>query len=563
MNHKLINNNNLTTITELTVDHNYNANGSISKKDKDLIINALNFNQNKNTNLESVQVKDLKQSLSLNNNSKHERSLNRSQNNMAMHDHNSFQQIKSQITMPQLKEDVIQTAIFAVNNLDIYAQKPKSAQRQRMRLSGTYEGGSIVKQMKSNNGLQTVEVGSPTSGRKVQININSGTGDELAFQNVLEGRNNLNQNYNAMFLAKQTSSPKYSKLVNINSKSINNGRDQETYLTESLSNDIKRTYYEQEGAGSIDSTSRKSGSKLMSYNRDINLISINDQDIQLDSKIQQQKLQQYKLSKVDKMFPQKSRYEISQGSSDQNATKFMARSFDGTTSAQNSRNKTKSSLANPMMRSILNDYNPQQIYEANTIQIPSNMNIEAANIHFSNAYRANQTTMRQYKQSKNSKFRSTIMNPPSIMTQHRQQKFCNQPPNTSVLNKSIKEDDYNQLKQLQQSQEKNKRNNQSVEYYSKDRRPKGKTIEHDFITGESKERPITLTNTSTRMFTSIKDQGINHHHYNQEFRKNVEQFPSVFRRTNGEFTAYQNAVKNHQSILCKNFSPAQKLSVKI
>lgn len=190
----------------------------------------------------------------------------------------------------------------------------------------------------------------------------------------------------------------------------------------------------------------------------------------------------------------------------------MARSFDGTSSIQNSRNKTKSSLASQMMNSILNDYNPQLMYEANTI--PSNMNIDAANMQFSNAFRANQTTMRQYKQSKNSKFRSTIMNPPSIMTQHRQQKFCNLPPSTTALNKTIKEDDYGKLKQLQQSYEKNKRNNQSVEYYSKDRRPKGKTIEHDFISGESKERPITLTNTSTRMFTSIKDQGINHHHYN-------------------------------------------------
>lgn len=47
-----------------------------------------------------------------------------------------------------------------------------------------------------------------------------------------------------------------------------------------------------------------------------------------------------------------------------------------------------------------------------------------------------------------------------------------------------------------------------------------------------------------------------HHHYNKQFQKKVEELPSVFRRVNGEFTAYSAGFASHKNVMCKNFSLA-------
>ncbi len=79
--------------------------------------------------------------------------------------------------------------------------------------------------------------------------------------------------------------------------------------------------------------------------------------------------------------------------------------------------------------------------------------------------------------------------------------------------------------------------------------------QHDFISGEMKPRPLNLTNASTRMMTAYHDS-VNNPHFSKSFATKLSQFPSVFRRTNGEFSAYSSAYSAHKIVLCKNFSPA-------
>ena len=78
----------------------------------------------------------------------------------------------------------------------------------------------------------TVEVASPTSQKKIDININSGDGDNSQFQNI--GFQIGNPDHIAF---KQQISPKFSKIVNLNN--TNSGqKEQENFLSEALSKEI-------------------------------------------------------------------------------------------------------------------------------------------------------------------------------------------------------------------------------------------------------------------------------------------------------------------------------------
>jgi hypothetical protein len=56
------------------------------------------------------------------------------------------------------------------------------------------------------------------------------------------------------------------------------------------------------------------------------------------------------------------------------------------------------------------------------------------------------------------------------------------------------------------------------------------------------------------MMTAFQDQ-INNPHFSKEYQKNIESFPSVFKKSNGEFTAFASAMSNHIPVMSKNFSP--------
>ena len=43
-------------------------------------------------------------------------------------------------------------------------------------------------------------------------------------------------------------------------------------------------------------------------------------------------------------------------------------------------------------------------------------------------------------------------------------------------------------------------------------------------------------------------------HFSNQYRQSFESIPSIFRKTNGEFSAYANAFAAHKQVMCKNFS---------
>jgi len=81
------------------------------------------------------------------------------------------------------------------------------------------------------------------------------------------------------------------------------------------------------------------------------------------------------------------------------------------------------------------------------------------------------------------------------------------------------------------------RNSQSLEFEFIDRRPKKSIYHQDFISGEVKLRPQNITNSSTRMMTKYEDQ-VKDPHFSKGFAMKIKEFPSVFKKVNGEFSSY-------------------------
>eukprot|EP00347_Sterkiella_histriomuscorum_P007461 403348827 len=459
-------------------------------------------------------------------------------------------------------------------------QKPKSAQRNLRFIKGS----SSTKDQ--NFGLQNQDQKVSLSGVITKEMIspkNSGSLKKAGTQNfdIIEDQQQI---------FKFQISPRLSKIVHLNSKTNNQNKsqggfhDNDTYLTEAFSQDIRdainsggtqsqhqimngqrNNVISQHQLQSIANSSIQS--KLQSINYDESYNEFSKQQ-QLPQKFM--KYQQFALRKSDDSLFSKNRYAKASGAD--LSRKLLGKSFD--VSNLNAQSRNAQSFANSKGNlSTLNDYNPQSAYENNNSQsqdrsftVPSsNTNIQIANLYFKDALKINQTTQQLYKDQKSTKFSSSVLDPPSILTQHQRQKFRNVPGTN--LNKSIHEDEFRNVKLIQHSEtistDMIRRNNQSLEYNMIDRRPKKTTYHQDFISGELKPRPITLVNSSTRMLTSYKDQGINHHHFDPNFSKKVEQFPSVFRKTNGEFTAYSSAFVHHKNVMCKIFSPAQKAQVKL
>lgn len=65
---------------------------------------------------------------------------------------------------------------------------------------------------------------------------------------------------------------------------------------------------------------------------------------------------------------------------------------------------------------------------------------------------------------------------------------------------------------------------------------------------------IITSKRSSRLMSSYRDQIVNPH-YNSEYRRNVQNFPNIFSKQNGEFTTYASVKEINKSLLSKTFSP--------
>ena len=100
-----------------------------------------------------------------------------------------------------------------------------------------------------------------------------------------------------------------------------------------------------------------------------------------------------------------------------------------------------------------------------------------------------------------------------------------------------------------------------MEFNKSDNRPKQVTETANFLNWTKKERPVNLTNYQVRVITAFNDQAKGPH-FSKEYRQRMDQLPSVYKKNNGEFTAYASALPHHQKVISKNFSPAQRAAGK-
>ena len=90
------------------------------------------------------------------------------------------------------------------------------------------------------------------------------------------------------------------------------------------------------------------------------------------------------------------------------------------------------------------------------------------------------------------------------------------------------------------------KNFQSKEFEGKDNRGKRKlTISKNILNGSPIYKETPISKRLTRLMTSYRDETTKPH-FKQEYEKTLEKFPSVFRKCNGEFTAFASAAAIHK-----------------
>lgn len=166
----------------------------------------------------------------------------------------------------------------------------------------------------------------------------------------------------------------------------------------------------------------------------------------------------------------------------------------------------------------------------------------------------NKANKNVYHLQKKDKFCSKVFSPPSIVLQlkHRSH-FLNNPE----MQESRFKKDYLDppVASPLKAQESNKKNQLSQSYQKIDLRPKALSQSANIINWTRKDRPVSLNNFQVRLMTGILDSTVGTH-FSKDFAANIQQLPSLFKRSNGEFTSYASAVPSQKLLQCKNFSPA-------
>ena len=126
------------------------------------------------------------------------------------------------------------------------------------------------------------------------------------------------------------------------------------------------------------------------------------------------------------------------------------------------------------------------------------------------------------------------------------------------MSQGPKDEDFEKLKRYGQAKnEIYKPNFQTNEYDNQDRREKQVTFNEDLLNGSIKKKSMPVIKASPRMVSAYKDEEVKPH-YSAQYRQSIEKFPNVFRRSNGEFSAYASAFSAHKIVQCKNFFNSQK-----
>ena len=83
-----------------------------------------------------------------------------------------------------------------------------------------------------------------------------------------------------------------------------------------------------------------------------------------------------------------------------------------------------------------------------------------------------------------------------------------------------------------------------------DRQHFKKKLFYNLINHTKSERPVTISNARYRYVSDFYEAAYkNHHHFSPEYSKNVEKFPILFGKTQGEFGEIVNAIPSTNLII--------------
>jgi hypothetical protein len=79
--------------------------------------------------------------------------------------------------------------------------------------------------------------------------------------------------------------------------------------------------------------------------------------------------------------------------------------------------------------------------------------------------------------------------------------------------------------------------------------------ENNFLNWTLKDKQSIDNKACARIMSAYRDEE-RKPHFSKHYRESLEKFPSVFKKQDGEFSAYASAFAGHKVVMCKNFTPA-------